>query len=77
MEATVAAAPRLKRLALGRRLVGSAVRKPALVYTLYWPGVPAGNRRHLVGQTVRVLGAADLQAVVVERLDCWRSQYFD
>ena len=68
MEATVAAAPELKRRhgVKGWRV---RVRKPALVYTLHWQEGPPSDEELLIHETLELLAATELQAVVVRRGD--------
>lgn len=66
MDATVTAAPELKRRA-GVKGWHHRVRKPALAYTLYWEGIPANHEASHVRETLEILGAADLQAIIVRR----------
>ena len=62
MESTVALAPELKRRA-GRR-VATPVRKPALAYTVYWEYHCPGEPMRLITDSIDIVGATDLQAVI-------------
>ena len=66
MEATVAAAPELKRRhgVKGWRV---RVRKPALVYTLHWQEGPPSDEELLIHKTLELLPASELQAVIIRR----------
>ena len=66
MEATVAAAPELKRRhgVKGWRV---RVRKPALGYTLHWQEGPPSDEELLIHETLELLPAAELQAVIIRR----------
>lgn len=62
MESTVALASELKRRS-GRR-VTSPVRKPALAYTVYWEDRCPDEHMRLITDTIEIIGANDLQAVI-------------
>ena len=62
MESTVALAPELKRRA-GRRVTAS-VRNPALAYTIYWEDHCPDEHMRLMTDTIEIIGANDLQAVI-------------
>ena len=66
MEATVAAAPELKRRhgVKGWRV---RVRKPALVYTLHWQEGPPNDEELLIHKTLELLPATELQTVIIRR----------
>ena len=66
MEATVAAAPELKRRhgVKGWRV---RARKPALGYSLHWEGMPPNDEERLVNETLELLPASELQAVIIRR----------
>ena len=68
MEATVATAPELKRRA-GVKGWRVRARKPALGYTLHWEGVPPNDEERLVNETLELLAATELQAIIVRRVD--------
>lgn len=62
MESTVAPAPELKRRA-GRSATPPA-RKPALAYTVYWEYHCPDEQMRLITDTIEIIGANDLQAVI-------------
>ncbi len=66
MEATVAADPELKRRhgVKGWRV---RVRKPALGYTLHWQEGPPSDEELLIHETLELLPASELQAVIIRR----------
>ena len=68
MEATVATAQELKRRT-GVKGWRARVRKPALGYTLHWEGMPSSDEAIHVRETIDILTATALQAVVVRRVD--------
>ena len=66
MDATVAASPELKRRhgVKGWRV---HVRKPALGYTLHWQEGPPSDEELLIHETLELLPATELQAVIIRR----------